>query len=119
METIINGVSIKLTPDQIQKVLASQNLKTKEERFKELIEGIQINRPMVNFEGYPTSLLWFKDNVLCFEYSWKTQNFWVSWSPIWSVFEEEFYMEYEDIKSFMKIMAEKHFKLKGVTPYLR
>lgn len=117
MITTINGVEIKLTTEQIQKVLEAQKLvKTKEDRFKELIEGIEINKPVVDFEKFPTSIFWFKGDKLYFEYNWKSNFFWVNWSLVWRVFEKEYNMKYSDIQAFMKIMVEEHFKLKGVIP---
>lgn len=91
-------------------------VKTKEERFKELIEGIDINRPVVDFEKYPTSLFWFKGDKCYFEYDWKTQVFKVNWSLIWSIFEKEYGMKYIDIQAFIKVIVEEHFKLNGITP---
>lgn len=89
--------------------------KTKEERFKELIEGIDISRPVVDFEKYPTSMFWFKDGKCYFEYDWKTNYFRVNWN-LWKVFHKEYNMKLSDVQCFMRIWVEEHFKLRGVIP---
>lgn len=92
--------------------------KSKEERFLELIQGIDISRPIVDFEQYPSSMFWVdKDGNYIAEYDFKDSRFWFSDNRIWSVFESEFGLNYNEIQDFTKTMVEKHFKIKGVTTW--
>jgi hypothetical protein len=120
MNITVQGVSITLTPEQLQQIDAEVkkiNKPISEERFKQLITGIDINRPTIDFEKYPYSIFWLdKDGNYFFEYDFKKDNCWCSWEKIWRVFETEFRMKYEEIQAFIKIQVEQQFKLNGVTP---
>lgn len=93
--------------------------KTKEERFADLISGIDISSPKTDFDKYPNTLFWFdKDgNCIC-EYNFKNKQFWFNYYKIWSVFEDEFSMGSNEIEDFTKIQVEYHFKIKDVTTEL-
>lgn len=108
----IDGVIYNLTQVEVKKTKTI----TKEQRFAELISGIDINRPVIDFEKYPDSIFWFKNEDCLFKYDLKSGYFWCKYSTVWSVFEQEFSMSYNDIQSFIKIQVEEYFKLKGITP---
>jgi hypothetical protein len=105
----------------------------KEKLFLELIEGFEWK---CDIKKYPNFLFGFKDDICLFEihnHSGLNQNkiianyrfvleqdlknadFWFDYDKIWSVFESKFGMNYNEIKSFMNGMVEKHFKMKGFT----
>lgn len=91
--------------------------KTKEQRFKELIEGIDVNKPVVDFGKYPNSIFWmFPNGDFGFKYNFKSGDMWVDYSKIWKIFHDEFSMDYEATIAFMKVQIEEVFKLKGITP---
>ena len=117
MQIDVNGIKITLTDQQLREIADQQKkLKTKEEMFLELISGIDVNQPMVDFEKYPNFLFWFdKDGKYICEYDWKNGHFWFSYRNVWSVFESEFSLNYLETKKFLNGMVEEHFKLKGVT----
>lgn len=106
----------------------------KEKLFLELIEGFQWR---YNVDKYPHSLFAFKEDKFIFQiYNSKTLNqrkiiasyrlgikqdlknatFSFNYDKIWSIFELNFGMKYNDIKHFMVDMLEKHFKMSGTTP---
>ena len=117
MQIDVNGIKITLTERQLKEIADQQKkTKTKEERFLELISGIDINQPKVDFKEYPNTLFWFdKDGKYICEYDWKNRWFWFSYTRIWSVFESEFSLNYMEIRMFLNGMVEEHFKLSGVT----
>jgi hypothetical protein len=116
--TLENGIVIELTQEQLAQIDKQRNkdVKTKEQRFLELISGIDVHKPKVDFEIHPNSLFWFdKDgNNIC-DYDWKSKYFWFSYSKVWSVFESEFALNHQEIRTFLNGMVEEHFKLEGVT----
>ena len=116
MKVTINGVELQLTPGQIAVIAAEINKPTKEERFAEIIKGIDINKPIIDFEEYPNTLFWFNGDKYMLQYNWETSDIWVRYNHVWEIFREEFNMEYSDIQIFIKGQVEEHFKLKGVTP---
>ena len=115
MQVEINGIKITLTSEQLQEIERQKN-NTPENLFKELIKGIDINKPVVDFEKYPNSIFWFKGDKLVFEYNLKNHDFWIDYDEIWSKFYPFFNDNYYDVQTFMKVQVEEHFKLKGVTP---
>ena len=120
MQIDVNGIKITLTDQQLKEIAEQQKkVKTKEERFLELISGIDINQPKVDFEKYPNILFWFdKDGKYICEYDWKNDWFWFSHNQVWSVFESEFFLNYMEIRTFLNGMVEEHFKLKGITTHM-
>jgi len=115
--TLENGIVIELTQEQLAQIDKQRSLvKTKEQRFLELISGIDIHQPKVDFQKYPNSLFWFdKDGIFICEYDWKNNYFWFHYLKVWSVFETEFNLTYQEIRNFLSGMVEEHFKMKGVT----
>ena len=111
-QIIIDGTTYNLVPVEESKT----EKPTKEERFKQLIEGVDISHPVVDFEKYPDSMFWFKGDKFLFEYDFKNKRLWVQYDEVWKVFESEYNMIYDDIQLFMKGRMEEHFKLKDVEP---
>ena len=56
------------------------------------------------------------DDEIIFEYNRKTEDFWVPYNAIWSVFENRFGMEYGETQELIQFMVEDHYKLGSVTP---
>ncbi len=92
-------------------------MKTKEERFRELINDlytgeysveISLNKFRaieINNSKYQWHIIYEKDRGIVF-----------IGMKLWLVFEDEYSMKYNDIKSFMKDMLLTHFKIKGKKP---
>lgn len=84
---------------------------TKEQRFLELLNGCEIK---IDKEKYPNSIFLFKNGEYYFEI--ENDRLWCRHKYVWSVFENEFSMQYNEIQVFIKGMVEEHFKCKGLTP---
>jgi hypothetical protein len=86
---------------------------TKEQRFWSLINGITLR---VDLDKYSSSIFFFKDDSCVIEYNTKSGYLWLSYKDIWSIFEKEYHLKYDEVRSFIKNQVEEHFKCKGVTP---
>ena len=116
MNLTINNVQITLTPDQILQLDAeAKKIKspTKEEIFLDMWNGCTIKYD--NFK-YPNKVFLFKNDICWFEQDFKNEYLWCRYDCIWSIFENQFSMQYSDIQSFIKGMVEEHFKLMLLTP---
>ena len=89
-------------------------LMTPERRFKELCQNLTIK---IDEYNYPDRIFWFRDSNCIFDYNKENGYFWVNYVLVWSVFESEFGLNYDQIKGLIKGSVEEHFKLKDVTPY--
>ncbi len=94
-------------------------MKTKEERFKELIDclytgdysiEIALDGKFKNFEIFNS-----KEQTLI-EYNQKNKLLWVRKSLIWSVFEKEYNMKHDKIRAFMQKMLLVHLKINDLIP---
>jgi len=113
MNVNVNGVSITLTEEQLKhidaevKKMNEPKKPTPEERFWQLCEGLTIK----NDRGkYPDVVFFFKDDEATFEYDAKNRYLWCRHSTVWSVFEKEYGMKYNDIQYLIKNQVEEHFK---------
>ena len=90
-----------------------QSTKTREEHFWRLFNsGVQKE----DKEKYPDSLFSFtKNGGVLWEYDRKKKIVWLRWLLIWSFFEKEYGIEYQQIQVFTKGLLEEHFKTKGLT----
>lgn len=119
MNVNVNGVSITLTEEQLKHIDAEvKKMKepkklTPAERFWKLCEGLTIK---IDKKKYPDYVLFYKEGRRQFDYNTKNGYLLCRYSSIWSVFEKEYYMKYDDIQSLIKNLVEEHFKCKGVTP---
>lgn len=77
---------------------------TPEERFWEILKGCVVETS----EKYPRSTFLLKDGKFFFEF--EKDTLWCSWNNVWSVFEKEFNMSYNDIQNLINIQVEEHFK---------
>ena len=119
MNVNVNGVSITLTEEQLKhidaevKKMNQPKRPTPAERFWQLCEGLSLK---IDKERYPDSVFFFKEDEYQFEYDTANGHLWCRYSSIWTVFEKEYSMKYNDIQSLIKNQVEEHFKCKGVTP---
>ena len=81
-------------------------------RFLRLIEGCEIK---VDFEKYPNSIFYFKNDKYMLEYNIKNEDFWISYPNIWSILVSELDYNYQKIKDLITSILEQHFKQKVVT----
>ena len=92
----------------------------KEGLFLELFSKLHVDDVFLKSKYYcGYYLLDSNDKRKCF-YNFNNNDFWITYSSIWKVFELRFNMDYHDIQSFMNDMLKKHFKLYDVSAsYLR
>ena len=101
----INGKDFTL--EELNELIESSQKTTKEERFLELFQGLQMRS---DIEEYPNSVFYFRGDILIAEI--RNSSLWISYLEVWCIFEEEFNMKYSEIQGFIKSMVEKHFKWK-------
>ena len=126
----VNGVTIVLTEDQVNKILEQTNIKdTKELVKQEILEMLEKYKSNIIFldenykvSKYPTSHFeilnengeWLFD----IDYDSKNPRFWYSYYRILAIFRENYSINYDDFQEVMKSILEEHLNLKGVTPKL-
>lgn len=81
--------------------------------FDQLFLALQVK---IDKDKYPNSIFFFNDDTIYMELDIKSRNLWCSYRYIWSIFEKEFSMEYNDIQLFIKSRVEEHFNSGPVTP---
>jgi hypothetical protein len=100
--------------------LLIENFNNKEKEMEEFfLQLSHINELDIkfNFIEYKDTLFYLYKNKCLFDQDKKTMYFYINYDKIWSVFEKEFSLNYQEIKDFMSGMVEKHFKLKDYTPF--
>jgi hypothetical protein len=96
---------------QVEKIIQQPEI-SKEERFWGLIDGLQLR---VDFNKYPNSIFLFDGENCIVEYDTKSNYLWLRYPSIWSVFETEYRLNYQGIRSFIKKEVEEHFRCTGIT----
>ena len=126
----VNGVTIELTKDQVNKILEQTKIKNAKELIKqEILEMLEKYKSNVRFldencEGskYPTSRFEiFNENgewLFDIDYDSKNPRFLYSYYRILAIFRENYSINYDDFQEVMKSILEEHLNLKGVTPKL-
>ena len=86
---------------------------TPERRVKELYQNLTIK---IDEDKFPNRIFWIRNDKVIFEYHKKSGYFYCNYGLVWSVFESEFGLNYDQISELIKGRMEEHFKLKDVTP---
>lgn len=84
------------------------------ERFYELFFNFDSLKE--DQKEYPNVIFAFKENKYYWDFNKKTGSLWLSYKFIWSKFENEYNLNYNDIQIFIKYLVEKHFNSKDATP---
>ena len=124
----VNGVTIELTDEQVNRILEQTNIKdTKELVKQEILEMLEKYKSNVRFldenynvSKYPTSSFeilnengeWLFD----IDYDSKNLHFWYSYHRILAIFREKYSINRDDFQEVMKSILEEHLNLKTVTP---
>src|SRR5690606_25545245 len=77
---------------------------TPEERFREIVRSI--NQPFVSLDDWPGYIFFFRDGEFIMYYIPKTGYLVCSDKHLWSVFDKEYGMEYDDIQTMIKVQVE-------------
>ena len=124
----VNGVTIELTDDQVNKILEQAKIKdTKELVKQEILEMLEKYKSNVRFldencnvSKYPTSRFEiFNENgewLFDIDYDSKNPRFLYSYYIILAIFRENYSINYDDFQEVMKSILEEHLNLRGVTP---
>ena len=124
----VNGVTIELTEDQINRILEQTKVKNAKELVKkEILEMLEKYKSNVRFltgtfdeSKYPTSHFEiFNDDgdwLFDIDYDSKKRHFLYSYYRIFAIFRENYSINYDDFQEVMKSILEEHLNLKGVTP---
>jgi len=65
------------------------------------------------YKDYPDTVFYVNsDNEIFMEYNKKNENFYISYSKIWSKLELYFPLKYNDIRLIMKDWLEEHYNLR-------
>lgn len=83
----------------------------KEDLFFEMIQDLEVK---IDNDRYPNSTFLFRDNKVWFEI--RHEYFHCNYHLVWKVFEEEYGLNYNEIKSFIKSNVEKYFKYDELMP---
>ena len=126
----VNGVTIVLTEDQVNKILEQTKVKNAKELVKqEILEMLEKYKSNVRFldenckvSKYPTSRFdilnengeWLFD----INYNSKNPRFLYSYYRVLAIFREKYSINRDDFQELMKSILEEHLNLKGVTPYI-
>ncbi len=89
-------------------------MKTKEERFIELIDDLYTGDYSVKITldgSFKKVELFDSKGEWTIDYNQKTGWAWINYARIWSIFKDEYNMEQEDIKQFMQYVLLKYFKI--------
>ncbi len=90
-------------------------MKSKEERFRELIDDLFTGDYSIHFSKnvFPNRLIILnsKDKFLI-DFDQKTGFIWISYKIIWKMFENEYNMSYSEIEHFIREQLFKYFKIK-------
>ena len=123
----VNGVTIELTDDQVNKVLEQTKAKNSKELVKqEILEILEKYKSNVRFlDGYfhltkyPTSHFEiFNENgdwLFDIDYDSKKQHFLYSYHRVLAVFFAKYSINYNDFQEVIKSILEEHLSLTGKT----
>ena len=124
----VNGVTIVLTDEQVNRILEQTKVKdTKELVKQEILEMLEKFKTNVRFldencnvSKYPTSRFEiFNENgewLFDIDYDSKNPRFLYSYYIILAIFRENYSINYDDFQEVMKSILEEHLNLRGVTP---
>jgi len=66
--------------------------------------------------SYPNKKYYKHNNVLLFDYNLENGYFGCHYRKFWSILENEFSMNYQQVQSFVKLMVEEHIIKKDISP---
>ena len=121
----VNGVTIELTEDQVNRILEQTKIKVRKELVKqEILEMLEKYKSNVKFltetfdeSKYPTSHFEiFNENgdwLFDIDYDSKKQHFLYSYHRVLAVFFAKYSINYNDFQEVIKSILEEHLSLTG------
>lgn len=86
------------------------------EKVKDIVDRNINGSDMKTSNKYPESYFLIKENNIIVRFDKK--HTWVRKTDLWSILQDEFLLEYEDVQAVMKLLLEKHFKSKVRKPHI-
>ena len=86
----------------------------KEDFFLSFLNGCDIKIT----KDYPDSIFYLKNDKVLFEQDFRSKHFKVRYSLVWSVLRNKYFMEIQEIQSFIKKILINYLKLEDFTPTL-
>ena len=112
-------VFVKEFQQNLKNVKYKTSVDKKEQLFIDMIKDCDIK---LDQNKYPFNILLFKDDSklscetkVMFEYDWKNETLWYSHSRVWSVFRDNFKMDYQQYQHFITDQIETHFNFRPST----
>ena len=124
----VNGVTIELTDEQVNRILEQTKIKVRKELVKqEILEMLEKYKSNVRFldvngeaSNYPTSRFEILDKngewLFDIDYDSKNPRFLYSFYRVWIVFFAKYSINYDDFQEVIKSILEEHLSLNGITP---
>lgn len=69
----------------------------------------------IDQEKHHSKIKFLKNGNYMFQYNWKTDILWCSFDTVWSIFEQQFEMSYQDQQHFILDKVEKYFNFRPFT----
>ena len=88
-------------------------LKEEERFFLDMIYGIE---PFTSTD-FPKSVFWKKNDIVLLEQDFKNKWLRVNYKLIWSVLENKYRCNYDDIQSLIKDVVKRNTNLGSLTPH--
>ena len=107
----IKSLLVGPTKEEMWKNLGyDKSFDTPEEFFLNVIDGMEIHDQTKDY------ILWEKDGKVIFEQDLVNMNLWIDNKSIWSVLENIFELDYDEIKKIISNIVSEHLKWMGFTP---
>ena len=124
----VNGVTIELTDEQVNRILEQTKIKVRKELVKqEILEMLEKHKSNIRFldenckvSKYPTSRFEILDKdgewLFYIDYDSKNPRFLYSYYSVFAIFRDKYSINYDDFQEVMNSILEEHLSLNGVTP---
>ena len=95
---------------------------TAEERFMQIYKSLTLKRKIHLYvveedKYYYIGHFYNDEGTILMEYNSKNEFLWCNYDLVWSIFEKEYGMNYDQIQALIKGLVEKDGKFRYVTPY--
>ena len=106
--------TVTYLPPRIKRmVLIEKTSQSAKSFFLNYIQGLEVK---IDKKRYIDTVFYSKNGCCLFNYNEKNGYLYCKYNGFWSVFEREYHMSHQQIKTFIKNGVEEHFKFKVTTP---
>ena len=89
------------------------------EKMKEVVDRNLEGCVIKTHEKWPDHYFFMQNNRYVMDQDPKNDTLWVRYDGFWSIFLNDFSLEYTDVQSIIKFLVEQHLKSKVGTPWRR